>query len=102
MITVLFRVKMKPGKEDEAMAAFLGMVEKTEANEPGTVAYVLHRLQNDPSELVFFEAYADDAAFKSHMGSEHMKVMRAAFGELFDTTTVKMERLERVAGFARG
>lgn len=102
MITVLYRVKMKPGKEDEALAAFRGMVEKAEAKEPGTVAYVLHRLQDDPSELVFYEVYADDEAFKNHMGTEHMKAMRGAFGDLFDTTTVKMERLERVAGFARG
>lgn len=101
MITVIFRAKMKPGKEDEALAAFLGMVERTE-KEPGTVAYVLHRLQDDPSVLIFFEAYADDDAFKTHLGTEHMKVMRDAFGELFDQTTVKMERLERVAGFARG
>jgi hypothetical protein len=28
--------------------------------------------------------------------------MRAAFGDLFDGTQVKLERLERVSGFARG
>lgn len=101
MITVIFRAKMKPGKEDEALAAMKGMVEKTESKEPGTVSYVLHRLQDDPSTLVFYESYADDEAFKTHMGTEHMSAMRGAFGDLFDQSTVKMERLERVAGFAR-
>jgi len=31
-----------------------------------------------------------------------MGEMRAAFGGLFDTTTVKLERLDEVAGFMRG
>jgi quinol monooxygenase YgiN len=101
MITVIFRVKAKPGKEGEALAAFKGMVEKTEPSEPGTLGYVLHTLQGDPSEFVFFELYKDDEALKTHMGSAHMAAMRASFGDLFDTTSVKMERLERVAGFVR-
>lgn len=101
MVAVIFRVKMKPGKEEEALAQFRQMVESVEKNEPGTLVYAFHRLQDDPSEIVFWEAYADDAAFKNHMSTPHMGAMRAAFGELFDTTTVKLERLDRVAGFAR-
>jgi quinol monooxygenase YgiN len=101
MVCVIFRVKMKPGKEEEALAQFRKMVESVEANEPGTLVYAFHRPQDDPSEIVFWEAYADDAAFKAHMGTAHMGEMRGFFGELFDTTTVKLERLERVAGFVR-
>jgi quinol monooxygenase YgiN len=101
MVTVIFRAKMKPGKEDEALAKMRGMVENVQANEPGALVYALHRLQDDPSELVFWEAYADDAAFKAHMGTAHMSEMRTFFPELFDTATVKLERLERVAGFVR-
>jgi len=48
------------------------------------------------------EQYADDAAFQSHMGTSHMGEMRAAFPDLFATTQVKVERLERLAGFTRG
>jgi quinol monooxygenase YgiN len=101
MVTVIFRAKMKAGKEDEALAKMRGMVENVQANEPGALVYAFHRLQDDPSELVFWEAYADDEAFKAHMGTPHMGEMRAAFAELFDPTTVKLERLERVAGFVR-
>ena len=101
MVTVIFRAKMKPGKEDEALAKMRGMVESVRANEPGALIYAFHRLQDDPSELVFWEAYTDDAAHKEHMGTAHVNEMRAAFAELFDTTSVKLERMERVAGFAR-
>jgi quinol monooxygenase YgiN len=101
LITVLFRVKAKPGKEDEAMAAFTTMVQNVESKETGAAAYVLHRLADDPSTFVFYEAYNDDEAFKTHMSTEHMAAMQARFAELFDTSTVKMERVERLAGFTR-
>jgi quinol monooxygenase YgiN len=78
------------------------MAEAVQAQEPGALAYVLHRLQEDPSTIVFYELCADDAAFQGHMGTTHMSEMRAAFGDLFDTTQVKLERLEHVAGFTRG
>ena len=101
MVTVIFRAKMKPGKEDEALAKMRGMVEKVQASEPGALVYAFHRLQDDPSELVFWEAYADDAAFKAHAGTAHINEMRGFFAELFDTASVKLERMERVAGFVR-
>ncbi len=102
MVSVIFRAKMKPGKEEEALAKMSAMVGSVKANESGALVYALHRLQDDPSELVFWEAYADDDAFKAHMGTSHMNEMRGSFGDLFDTTSVKLERLERVAGFERG
>lgn len=102
MVSLIFRAKMKPGKEDEAIQKMSAMVEAVKANEPGVLLYAFHRPQEDPSELVFFEAYADDEAFKAHGATLHMGDMRAAFAEIFDTTTVKLERMDRVAGFARG
>lgn len=102
MVIVIFRVKMQPGKEEEALAAMRAMAASVKAQEPKTLAYMLHRSKDDPSELVFYEAYADDDAFRAHAQTPHMAEMRAAFGGLFDTTTVKLERLDEVAGFMRG
>lgn len=101
MVTVIFRAKMREGKEDEALAAMRKMVEAVQAKEPGALLYVFHRLNDDPKEIVFFETYEDDAAFQTHTATPHMNELRAAFAGLFDTSTVKVERLERVAGFAR-
>ena len=102
MVIVIFRAKMQSGKEEEALGRVRSMVEAVQAHEPGTLAYICHRSKDDPSELVFYEAYADDAAFQSHTGTTHMGEMRSAFADLFDTTQVKVERLEHVAGFSRG
>jgi quinol monooxygenase YgiN len=101
VVSLIFRAKMKPGKEDDAVKMMTKMAETVKANEPGALVYAFHRPQEDPSELVFFEVYADDAAFKTHSSTPHMGEMRSTFAELFDPTTVKLERLERVGGFAR-
>lgn len=101
MVNVIFRAKMKPGKEDEALAKMRSMVESVQKHEPGVLIYAFHRPKDDPSELVFWEAYADEEAFKAHSGTAHMSEMRGFFAELFDTASVKLERLDRVAGFAR-
>jgi quinol monooxygenase YgiN len=101
MVSVIFRARMKPGKEEEAVAKMSQMVAAVKANEPGVLLYAFHRPKEDPSELVFIEAYADDEAFKAHGATPHMGDMRSSFAELFDPTTVKLERLDRVAGFAR-
>ncbi len=102
MITVIFRAKAKPGKEREALDQMRSMVASVQAQEPGALAYICHTLKDDPAEVIFYEAYADDAAFQAHMATPHMNTMRASFAELFDTSQVKLERLDEVAGFMRG
>jgi quinol monooxygenase YgiN len=102
MITLIFRAKIRPGKEDEALAKLKAMAESVQANEPGALVYAVHQTQDDPAEVLFWEAYEDEAAFKSHSETPHMGALRSAFAELFDVTTVKLERLNRVGGFVRG
>ena len=102
MVTIIFRVKMKEGKEDEALAALRKMTETVEAQEKSTLAYMFMRPVDNPSEVVLFESYENDDALQAHTKTPHMDELKKAFGELFDLSTVKVERLERVGGFARG
>ncbi len=101
MTTILARFKVQPGKEAEAEKAIGEMVAAVEANEPGALTYIMHRSQKDPGEITVFEVYADAEAFDAHGRSPHMATLRAAFGSVFDPATVKIERLERFAGFVR-
>ena len=101
MITVLFRMKFRDGKEDEALAKVTALAEAVNANEPGTLAYVVHRSQEDPLEIVFFERYADGAAHEAHAKSAHMGAMRENFAEIFDPASIKVEQLDRIAGEVR-
>ena len=101
MNTIIARIKIKDGKEDEAIAALKTMADGVEANEPGTLAYVIHRSIDDSSEIVFFELYKDDEASKAHTGGDSMKAFQSGFADIFDVSQVKIERLDRVAGVLR-
>ncbi len=101
MTTILARFKIQPGKEAEGEKALREMAAAVEANEPGALLYVFNRSQKEPSEIIVFEVYADGEALDSHNQTPHMAQFRSNFGSLFDPGSVKIERLERFAGFAR-
>ena len=101
MTTILAQFKIQPGKEAEAEKALNEMAAAVEANEPGALLYVFNRSQKEPIEITVFEVYADAEAFNTHGQTSHMTTLRSGFGSLFDPASVKIERLERIAGFAR-
>lgn len=101
MITILARFKVQSGKETEAEQAVHDMAAAVEASEPGALAYLSHRSAREPAEITVFEVYADEAAFATHGQTAHMTKLRTAFGSVFDPASVKIERLERMAGFVR-
>lgn len=101
MVTVLASFNLKPDKQAEAEEALKEMGQAVEANEPGCLAYAIHRDQKDPTRVVFFEMYTDGDAFKTHSASPHFQALQAKLAQLADLSTVKIERLERFAGFVR-
>jgi quinol monooxygenase YgiN len=99
--TVIARLKIKDGQEDAALKKLETMAGAVEQNEPKAMAYAVHRLRDDPSQIVFFEMYEDGDSLRSHNTTDHMKAFQENFGDVFDLTEVKIERLERVGGFVR-
>ena len=75
-VTVVATLRSAPGKAD-ALAALLteqaGVIRRT---EPGCVVYRVHRSQADPHAFLFYEIYADDAAFDAHRASPHLAQYR--------------------------
>lgn len=102
MVSLIFKMKLKEGKEEEGLAQIEKMVAGVEANEPGVLAYVFHRAVDDPSTLVLYESYKDDDAFASHMKTPHMAEFQASVAEFFDTSAIEVTRLDRLAGVLRG
>ncbi len=101
MQTAIFRARMQAGKEEEVLERLRTMVEAVQANEPGTLAYIFHRSQDDLSEIVVFEIYADEAAVQAHRQTAHAAEFFANFADLFDAPKTKIEQLERIEGFVR-
>ncbi len=101
MITFTARLKVLAGKEAEAEAGLKAMVAAVAAEEPGALAYICHRTAN-AGEFLFFEVYADQAAKDAHMATPHFQKLMALMGPVLDAVYgVKIEDLDRVAGFAR-
>jgi quinol monooxygenase YgiN len=83
-VTLIARIKAKSGCENDLEAAFRDMIKKVRAAEPGCQAYVLHKANQDPTQFVWYELYADQAAFDNHRKTEHMKEMGARIKDLLD------------------
>jgi quinol monooxygenase YgiN len=101
MIVMMARFRVLEGKEDEALEAARAMVQGVRDGEPGCLAYVCHRSFADPAEIVWYEAYEDEAALAAHGASEHMKAFRQRLPGIVDVTQIKLERLERLDGLVR-
>lgn len=101
MNTIHAQFRIIAGKEAEAEEAVKKMAASVEANEAGALSYMFHCNKKDPAEISVWEVYKDDEAFATHNGTEHMGAFRGHFGSIFDPATVKIERLDHIAGFTR-
>jgi quinol monooxygenase YgiN len=72
MLTVIAKVRAKPGREEDVLAELLKLVEETR-KEDGCLNYDLHRSQTEPAVFMFYENWTDRAALDSHAASPHMK-----------------------------
>ncbi len=82
MVTVIARLKVRDGQGPAFEAAARELIAHVEANEPGTKTYLLHRSTADPTEYVYYEVYADQAALAAHGSSEAMQRFFGAVGGL--------------------
>jgi quinol monooxygenase YgiN len=84
MLTIVARMKIKSGKEEDAEAALRDMIAYVSAAEPGTLRYALHRAVGDPTHLLMYEQYADQAAVDTHGTSERIQHLFATLAPLLD------------------
>jgi len=70
-------------------------------NEPGAVAYFWHRAVKDPSQVLVFEIWRDDAAVEAHRDTPYLTEFQSLFGTVFDPASVKLTRYERIAAINR-
>lgn len=85
---LVVRFELKPGHE----AAFDALVARTVAaikqHEPGTLVYANHAVRDAPTSRVFYELYADRAAFDAHEATEHTRAFLDQRGEHVESHTV--------------
>ena len=71
-----------PGKEEEGLEAFEGLVGPTHG-EDGCILYSLHRGADDPARLAFVERWESREALDAHLASDHIQAVLARADELF-------------------
>jgi len=83
-ITVIAKLKVKPGSEAAFEGAAKEMIATVKSSEPGTLTYILHKNTKVPTEFTYYEVYQDQAAFDSHGKTDHMKAFGGKIGSLLD------------------
>ncbi len=72
--SAVVRIKVKPGRGNEVIAAFEGAREHV-AGEAGTLLYTLHRSAADEDVFFVTEIYADQDALDAHMTGPGMAAL---------------------------
>jgi len=84
MLTVIAKLKVKPDQTAAFETQANKMIAAVRENEPGTLAYIVHRSTADPTVYVFYEVYRDQAAFAVHGGSPAMQAFMGGMRGVID------------------
>ena len=97
MLTIIAKLTVQEGKEEEFKAAGAEMVAGVKEHEAGrTLMYTLTQNKKTPTEFYFIEAYADDEAGADHGKTPHMAAFGAKIGGLL-AGRPEIIRLEKIA-----
>jgi quinol monooxygenase YgiN len=96
-MVVVAKLKVKPGREADAEAAFRKQIDFVTREEPGTLVYLMHRGRKDRSTYLFYERYADADAFDRHGKSASMQELFRALQGVLDGAP-SIELYEEVGG----
>ena len=100
MITLTAKLTAAEGKADAMQAALVAMIAEVQTKEPGVMQYAMHTVEGQPGVFLFYEQYADDAAFAAHRTTDHMKAFGAALGDLM-AGRMELTRLNYIDGVKR-
>ena len=73
------------------------MIGYVREKEPSTLRYTLHRGVGDPTQLLMYEQYADQAAVDTHGTSERIQRLFGTLGPLLDGQP-SIEMYQEIAG----
>ena len=92
---------IQEGKEDDAVKLLSELAKAVETKEPGTLTYIAHQEEKDPTKVVFYEVFESEEAIKKHGAQPHLDALRKAFGDGIFKAPVEIKRLNKVGGFSR-
>ncbi len=102
----MFGLVVKFVLKDEASAqGFDALVAETLAkirqSEPGTLVYAVHEVDGEPLHRVFYELYADRAAFEAHEEQPHVRRFLQERGQYLESFSVDFLSLRDAKGVTK-
>jgi quinol monooxygenase YgiN len=95
MVSFTVRLRFEEG-EHEGIAELLRRLTQASRQEPGCVTYIAHFVVDDPSTVVIYEQYVDEAALEHHRHTPHFQ--QYAAGGLYKLKhSRQVEKLNAVA-----
>ena len=76
-VTVMAYFEVKPGMEEQLLAAIPAVVAATRA-EAACINYDFHRSTDEPNKFFFYENWTSLAGLEEHGRSAHIQAFRAA------------------------
>lgn len=80
-VTVVARIKAKPGLEEQVKKELLGLVAPTRS-ESGCINYDLHQSLDDSNLFVFYENWTSKKDLEEHLEKPHLQAFKAKAEEL--------------------
>jgi quinol monooxygenase YgiN len=71
-LTVIAKVKARPGTEEQVFEALRKLISTTLAEE-GCIDYDMHRSIEDPGLFMFYENWTSRSLWEQHMNAPHIK-----------------------------
>jgi quinol monooxygenase YgiN len=69
MIAYASTMRAQPGRRDDLLAILQELVATAETDEPGTLVYTFHTVDDDPELVISYELFTDDDALAVHRDS---------------------------------
>ena len=70
-VTVVARIKARPGMEEEVRKELLALVAPT-TKERGCITYDLHQAADDKARFMFYENWCSREDLEEHLGKPHL------------------------------
>ncbi len=80
-LTVVARIRAKPGLEEKVKAELLALVAPTRS-EPGCINYDLHQSLDDESLFLFYENWVSRKDLDDHLKTPHLEAFLGKTEEL--------------------
>jgi quinol monooxygenase YgiN len=87
MYAITIVLPPKPGQKQALVDACVAVVAASRA-EPGNLFFDV-LVADEPNEVVFYEAYVDEAAFQAHLAAPHTKAWQQAALPLIERSALR-------------